>query len=76
MTETGGTPLWEQAAIVIFGPPIMACIWWAMSRGWAKMVQGGTASGKTKHRQKVEFWLLLIAMYVATLGMSLNAWLR
>ena len=70
------TPLWEQIAIVFLGPPIMACVWWVISRGWAKTVQGGIASEKTKRRQKIEFGVLLIAMYVVTLGMALYAWLQ
>ena len=70
------TPLWEQIAIVLIGPPVMACAWWVLSRGWAKIVQGGMTSEKTKRRQKVEFWGLLIAMYAVTLGMTLYAWLK
>jgi hypothetical protein len=70
------TPLWEQIAIVLIGPPVMACAWWVLSRGWAKTVQGGMASERTKRRQKVEFWGLLIAMYAVTLGMTLYAWLK
>ena len=77
MVNTSGTPLWEQAQqFVILGPPIMAFLWRAMSRGWAKTVQGGTISEKTMRRQKIEFCGLLITMYVMTLGMSLYAWLR
>jgi hypothetical protein len=67
------TPIWEQIAIVLIGPPVMACAWWILSRGWARIVQGGTTSEKTKRRQKVEFWGLLIAMYAVTLGMTLYA---
>jgi len=72
----GAAPLWEQIVIVIFGPPIMACAWWVVSRGWAKTVRGGVASERTKHRQKIEFWGLLIVMYGVTLGMTLYAWLK
>lgn len=70
------TPLWEQVIIVLLGPPVMASAWWVLSRGWAKTVQGGTASEKTRHRQKIEFWGLMIVMYVVTLGMTLYAWLK
>lgn len=35
-----------------------------MSRGWAIRVQGGSAGGKTRVRQKIEFWAVLLAMYV------------
>ena len=73
--RAGAAPLWEQLAILIIGPPIMAAFFWLMSRGWALGVQGGTASDKTKQRQKIEFWMLLVAMYVIGLGMALYAWL-
>jgi hypothetical protein len=62
------TPLWEQVAIVLLGPPVMACAWWLLSRGWARAVQVGMASERTKRRQKFEFWGLLIIMYMVTLG--------
>ena len=72
----GAAPLWEQLAILIVGPPVMASLIWSLSRGWAKTVQGGTASEQTRARQRVEFWTLLIVMYVMGFGMALFAWLN
>jgi hypothetical protein len=46
----------------------MACLIWLMSRGWAMSIQGGTLSDKTKRRQKLEFWIVLIAMYFFAAG--------
>ena len=74
--SSGMTPLWEQILILLIGPPIMTCAWWVLSRGWAVIIQGGEASEKTKHRQKIEFWGLLIAMYAVSLGMTLYAWMK
>lgn len=71
----GAAPLGEQIAILILGPPIMAGIIWLMSRGWAMGVQGGSASERTKVRQKIEFWMVLVTMYVIGFGMALYAWL-
>ena len=71
----GAAPLGEQLAILIVGPPIMAGLVWLMSRGWAIGVQRGSASEKTRMRQKVEFWMVLIAMYVIGFAMALYAWL-
>jgi hypothetical protein len=51
----------------------MACLIWLMSRGWAMSVQGGTASEKTKRRQRIEFWGILIAMYLIGAGEFLYA---
>lgn len=71
----GAAPLGEQLAILIVGPPVMAGLFWLMSRGWAFSVQGGKASERTKGRQKIEFWMILVAMYVIGFGMALYAWL-
>jgi hypothetical protein len=71
----GAAPLWEQVITLIAGPPIMTGLWWLMSRGWAANVQGGTASEMTKRRQKMEFKILLIVMYLVGFGMLLYAWL-
>jgi len=75
MTRPGAAPLGEQLAILIAGPPVMAALIWFMSRGWAKSVQGGVASDRTKARQKIEFWMVLAVMYVLGFGMALYAWL-
>jgi hypothetical protein len=71
----GSAPLGEQLPIVLLGPPIMAALFWFMSRGWALSVQGGVASDRTKRRQKIEFWMVLAAMYGIGIGMALYAWL-
>lgn len=63
MSNTG-YPLWFQLAWVIVAPPIGVCLWWLMSRGWATMVQTGAVSERTKRRQRIEFWALLIGTYV------------
>ncbi len=70
----GAAPIGEQLAILIAGPPLMASLIWLMSRGWATSVQGGTVSEKTKRRQRLEFWIVLIAMYVIGFCMALYAW--
>jgi hypothetical protein len=75
MTRPGAAPLGEQLAILLLGPPIMAGLIWFMSRGWALFVQGGVASDRTKRRQKVEFWIVLVVMYAIGIGMALYAWL-
>jgi hypothetical protein len=75
MMRPGAAPLGEQLAILIVGPPVMACLIWLGRRGWARTVQGGKASERTKVRQKIEFWMVLIFMYVLGFGMALYAWL-
>jgi hypothetical protein len=62
------TPLWEQLAILIAGPPVMSCLWWLRSRGWAKEFQGADVSEQTKRRQRIEFWGLLLTLYLISVG--------
>ena len=69
-------PLWEQTLIFVLGPPIGACLWWIMSRGWASSVQGGNVSEQTKRRQKKEFWVVLLGCYLIATLEILYAWLR
>jgi hypothetical protein len=62
MTHHAAAPLWGQILILVFAPPTMSCIFWVMSRGWARTVQGTRVSGETKGRQWSEFWALLIVL--------------
>ena len=55
--------MWVQLLIVVFLPPLGACLWRLMSRGWAMTVQGGRVSERTRRRQRIEFWVLLCVMY-------------
>jgi hypothetical protein len=75
MSRPGAASLWEQLAFGLLGPPIMAILFRFMARGWAMTVQGGTVSNKTVKRQRIEFWGMLIAMYVLVLGEFIYAWL-
>jgi len=54
----------------------MAALWWLAGRNLARTIQGGSASEKTKERQRKEFWILLVAMYVLGFGVALYALLR
>jgi hypothetical protein len=75
MSRPGAAPLWEQLAIGVFGPPIMAFILRFMMRGWAMTVQGGTVSERTERRQRIEFWVVLVLMYAIVWGEFIYAWL-
>lgn len=52
------------------GPPIMTALWWVMSRGWALGIQRGKVSDRTRARQKREFFVLLVVLYLIGFGMS------
>ena len=75
MSRPGAAPLWEQLAIGILGPPIMAVLFRFMARGWAMSVQGGSVSKETEKRQRIEFWGMLVAMYLSVFGEFIYAWL-
>jgi hypothetical protein len=61
-------PIARQIAVATIAPPILACLWWLKSRGWANTVQSGDVSQETKERQKTEFWLVLGALYLIAFG--------
>jgi hypothetical protein len=57
--------------LLLFAPPCIACVWWLLSRGWATIVQGGSVSERTVKRQRIEFWIMLVAAYVVAVITSL-----
>ena len=66
----------ELLMMLLLGPPIMACLWWLASRGLGAAVQGGTVSQKTKRHQKIEFWVLLGALYLVGFGIFIYSILQ
>jgi hypothetical protein len=74
--RTSALPLGEQLIIFLIGPPVMAVLWWLASRGFGTVAQGGEVSDRTKRRQRVEFWLLLLLMYLLGFGIFIYASLR
>jgi hypothetical protein len=75
MVRPGALPITQMIALDLLVPPIGTCIWWLMSRGWAGLVQGGTISGRTKKRQKWEFWVVLAGAYLLMFGITLYGYL-
>lgn len=69
----GAAPLSEQLAILLLGPPIMSAFWWLASRNFGRIVHGGSVSARTKQRQKKEFWVLLVGLYLLGFGIILYA---
>ena len=66
-------PLYQQVLIVLGAPPIMAGLWWLLSRGWGESLQGGTVSGRTRVRQRRGFWVVLVVGYLVTISMAIYA---
>jgi len=64
-------PLSEQIFYDLIIPPVGTAIWWLLSRGWAATVQGGSVSETTKRRQKIEFFVILIAAYVLMFSITI-----
>ncbi len=53
----------QAVVVLIVFPPIGACVWWLLSRAWARTVEGGIVSERTVKRQRAEFWVVLVAAY-------------
>ena len=60
--------LGQQYLLDLVAPPVIAGLWWLLSRGWATAVQVGNVSDRTRQRQKVEFFIVLTLLYVLMLG--------
>ncbi len=71
----GALPVPQLILLDLVAPPVIAGIWWMMSRGWAGAIQGGSTSAKTKARQAKEFWAVLILIYLMAFGVTIYAWL-
>lgn len=71
MLRHAAAPLSEQILYDIIIPPVGAAIWWLMSRGWAGTLQGGTVSETTKRRQRIEFFALLVGVYVLMFSITI-----
>jgi hypothetical protein len=69
-------PFVQQILLDLVAPPILTCIWWLFSRGWAGAVQGGKISDRTKSRQRIRFWIVLAIIYVAMFGTTIYYRLR
>jgi hypothetical protein len=63
--------LGQQFLLDLIAPPVLACLWWLGSRGWAQQVQGGQVSDQTRNRQKVEFVIVLSCLYLLMFGTTL-----
>ena len=71
MIRPGAAPLWNQLVTDLLAPPVLAVLWWILSRGWAASVQGGSISQTTRRRQAVGFWLVLALAFAAMISVTL-----
>jgi len=67
----GAHPIGEQILVDLLVPPIGACVWWVMARGWGITVQSRDVTDDTKKRQKLEFWLVLGIVSVLMFGITI-----
>ncbi len=61
-------PLPQQLLLDLIARPILASVWWLLSRGWAGAVQSGEITGKTKSRQRIGFAVLVAVLYALMFG--------
>jgi hypothetical protein len=69
--RVGAHPIGEQILVDLLVPPIGACFWWAMARGWAMTVQSGNVSEATRKRQRREFLIIMALVYLLMFGITL-----
>ena len=61
-------PIWQQLLILGIMPPVVALIFGALARGWARTVQGGRVSEETSARQRKEVLAMMGAAYIVGFG--------
>jgi len=61
-------PLWQQYLLDLIAPPVGASIWWLFSRGTATAIQGGTVSERTRKRERIGFFVVLVLAYLLMFG--------
>jgi hypothetical protein len=66
--EKKAMPLIEQFLLDLIAPPVLATLWWLLSRAWGTAVQGGQVSESTKIRQKRGFLVMLTLLYLIGFG--------
>lgn len=66
--QSGELAIGGQLAVVLLGPPIMACLWYLVFRLWTGML-GTTDRPWVQRWRKTGFWVLMGAMYA--LGVAL-----
>ncbi len=75
MIRAGSLPLANQILIDLIGPPVGACCWWLLSRGWGATVQGGKVSEQTRVRQVHGFWWVMAVSYVVMITITAYGYL-
>lgn len=69
--DLGMMTLAKQLGLDFVAPPVLAGLWWLMSRGWANAVQVGNVSETTRLRQRYGFWIVLGLLYVMMFGTTI-----
>ena len=71
MIRAGAASLSNQLLTDLLVPPVVAALWWVLSRGWAASVQDASVSQRTRRRQTVGFWLVLALAFAAMMSMTI-----
>jgi len=59
----------------LIAPAVIATVWRFKAGGWARPSSGGKVSEETRARQRMEFWAVLILLYLMAFGVTVYAWL-
>jgi hypothetical protein len=71
----GALPISQQFLLDLIAPPVLAIVWRFKAIGWARAVQGSKFSARTRDRQWMEFWAVLILGYLVMFGVTIYGWL-
>ena len=61
----------QMIAVLIFGPPCIAVLTWAMTRGWTAMMMRGRSTPRIVLWQKYDFWIILTILYIVMFTVAL-----
>jgi hypothetical protein len=66
--------LGEQCVSVLFGPPIMGSLVWLLARALSPGEHGEKLSKKARERQRRQFYMVLIVMYLVAMVAAAYSW--
>ncbi|MGH9507568.1 MAG: hypothetical protein ACRD13_11640 [Terriglobales bacterium] len=76
MASSTALPAGQLIALLLLAPPIGACIWRLMARGWAMGVGGGRISERARRWEAVEFRWLIVICYAIEVVMVIIAFAK
>lgn len=76
MATSTALPAGQLIVLLLLVPPVGACVWRLMARGWAMTVQGGRASERVKRWERIEFRWLIVGLYAIGIVIVIVAFVK